>query len=319
MLNVYKSKEDYRKLCAAEPTIPIFMQAWWLDALCETGWDGVLVSSGEDIVAAMPYCLKRRYGFSIVTQPPLTQFLGPWIRPHVAKYAHQLAFQKEVMNLLIDGLPPFDHFSQNWHHCLTNWLPFYWRGFRQTTRYTYVLADLSDEQALWGGVQENIRREIRKASKRFELRVRTDLGLEAFLRLNHMTFSRQGRSLPYSDELVRRLDRACEAQTCRAMFMAEDKEGRHHAGVYMVWDKASAYYLMGGGNPELRNSGATSLCMWEAIRHAATVTQRFDFEGSMIEPIERFFRAFGAVQTPYFNIYKTPSPLLALAGQLRRG
>jgi hypothetical protein len=67
---------------------------------------------------------------------------------------------------------------------------------------------------------------------------------------------------------------------------------------------------MGGGHPELRSSGATSLCMWEAIRHAAKVTKSFNFEGSMIESVERFFRAFGAVQTPYFNISKTPSRLL---------
>jgi len=67
---------------------------------------------------------------------------------------------------------------------------------------------------------------------------------------------------------------------------------------------------MGGADSELRNSGATSLCMWEAIKHAATVTKRFDFEVSMIEPIERFFRAFGAILMPYFRITKTPSRLL---------
>jgi hypothetical protein len=34
--------------------------------------------------------------------------------------------------------------------------------------------------------------------------------------------------------------------------------------------------------------------------------------GSMLEPIERFFRGFGAVQIPYFNITKTPSRMLRL-------
>jgi len=67
---------------------------------------------------------------------------------------------------------------------------------------------------------------------------------------------------------------------------------------------------MGGGAPDLRNSGATSLCMWEAIQFAATVTKSFDFEGSMLETVERFFRAFGAKQTPYFAISKINSKLL---------
>lgn len=30
---------------------------------------------------------------------------------------------------------------------------------------------------------------------------------------------------------------------------------------------------------------------------------KFDFEGSMIEPIERVFRAFGATQVPYLQVY----------------
>jgi hypothetical protein len=86
-----------------------------------------------------------------------------------------------------------------------------------------------------------------------------------------------------------------------------------HAGIYVVWDEQSAYYLMGGGDPELRSSGATSLCMWEAIKFVSTKTKSFDFEGSMIERVERFFRAFGAIQTPYFSITKTDSRVFKIA------
>ena len=57
---------------------------------------------------------------------------------------------------------------------------------------------------------------------------------------------------------------------------------------------------MGDGHHEDRNSGATSLVMWQAIQFVATVSQVFDFEGSMIEPVERLFRGFVAFQTPYF-------------------
>lgn len=178
--------------------------------------------------------------------------------------------------------------------------------------YTYILRELPDENKLWSGLMAKIRTDIRKAEGRFGLEVRDDLGLDVFLELNRKTFARQGQKVPYTDELVGRLDKACEQRNCRKFFIALDSEGRKHAGVYIVWDENSAYYLMGGGDPELRNSGATSLCMWHAIKHAATVTKSFDFEGSMIEPVERFFRAFGAVQTPYFNITKTNSRLLRL-------
>jgi hypothetical protein len=308
------AKNKYRSLCAIEASIPIFSQAWWLDATVgEESWDVALVESGDVIVAAMPFALRRRFGFKMLGQPILTQTLGPWLRDSKGKSATILARQKKLLESLIAHLPPFSHYNQNWHFKMLNWLPFYWAGFQQTTRYTYILELVGDEQNLWNGFQENIRTDIRKASKRYNLRVRDDLGIDDFLMINRMTYARQNKELPYTAAFVRKLDQACATRDARKIFIAEDEQGRRHAGVYMVWDKNSAYYLMGGGDPKLRNSGATSLCMWEAIKFASTVTQRFDFEGSMIEPVEKFFRAFGAQQTPYFKVSKTSSRLLKIA------
>ena len=307
----------YRNLCEVE-CVPLFSQAWWLDAVAgDANWDVALVESGGDIVAAMPYVMRRKHRKVLLGQPPLTQTLGPWLRETGAKGANRLGRQKDVMQQLISALPHYDHFSQNWHHSQTNWLPFYWAGFSQTTRYTYRLPDLADEKKLWADIRENIRSDIRKAQRRFGVQVRSDLRIDDFLRLNAKTFARQGMPAPDSPELIRRLDDACNERRAGAIFIAEDAEGRQHAGVYLVWDKNSAYYLMGGGDPVLRNSGATSLCVWEAIKFASTVTRSFDFEGSMIEPIERFFRAFGAEQVPYFTITHTPSWLLKAYYSLR--
>jgi hypothetical protein len=117
-----------------------------------------------------------------------------------------------------------------------------------------------------------------------------------------MTFSRQGKRPPYSGEFIERVDAVCKSQNARKIFFAEDSAGRIHAAVYILWDEEYAYYLMGGEDPELRNSEASSLLMWEAIQFASGFTKKFDFEGSMIEPIERFFRGFGPRQVPYFHI-----------------
>lgn len=306
--------DRYRAYCAAGETIPIFSQAWWLDAVAgRGGWDVALVEGDGILHASMAYTIRRRYGKTFIGQPVLTQHLGPWIRNSENKPGKDLSRQKDLYNALIGQLPKYDHFFQNWSFELKNWLPFFWQGFKQTTRYTYVLSDLSDECALWDGLEGNIRREIKKASNRFGVQVKTDLGIKDFYALNCQVFKRQGMSMPYTLEQIERLDQACAERNCRRIFTAVDAEGRRHAAVYLVWDDNSAYYLMGGGDPELRNSGATSLCMWEAIRFAAGVSRRFDFEGSMLEPIERFIRGFGAEQVGYFSLTKTPSRLLRAA------
>lgn len=306
------TKAVYRRLCDEESSIPLFLQPWWLDATCgEDHWDVALVMGGDEVHAALPYRLARNRGFKVLSQPTLTPFLGPWMRDTAATRANSYGRQKDLMTALAEQLPPYDHYQQNWSPEITNWLPFYWLGFQQTTRYTYALGDLSDETALWKGLRENIRREIRKAQGRYGLVIASDPTLDEFLKLNDLTFSRQGRRRSYSDDYVRRIDAACAERGNRRIFIARDPEGRSHAAVYIVWNADSAYYLMGGGDPELRNSGATSLCMWEAIRFASGVTRRFDFEGSMLEPVERFFRAFGAEQIAYFKVSRTPSRLLA--------
>jgi hypothetical protein len=286
-----------------EETNTIFEQPWWLDAVAPNAWGAIEVPRGDGIVARLPYVVKRKWGLTALSMPPLTLTLGPWLAPSTAKYANQLSQQKELMTSLIEQLPPCDYFSQHFHHSVSNWLPFYWRGFEQTTRYTYVIEGLDDLDRVWDQLSKTVRRKIRKAEK--EVAVRTDLGIERFYDINALTFKRQGLDVPYSRDVVRRLDAACtKHQACR-VFFAEDARGRIHAVQYFVWDKNSAYALMGGGDPELRNSGAHSLLMWEGIRFAATVAQKFNFGGSIIEPIERYVRDFGGVQTSYFHVTRS--------------
>lgn len=289
----------------------LFSQPWWLDAVAPGAWDEITLEGEGEVLARLPYVIKKRFGLTLILMPRLTQTLGPWFAPHEAKYVTQMSRQHELMNSLIEGLPKFDYFYQNFHYSITDWLPFYWRGFTQTTRYTYVLEELEDLDAIWGEMRENIRRAVRKARK--QLVVRSDLGLDRFLDLNAQTFERQGLPLPYSRELVVRLDSACREHHCSKIFFAEDAQGRVHAAAYIVWDEQAAYYLMGGADPELRSSGATSLVLWEAIQFAAGVTRTFDFEGSMIESIERYFRAFGARQKPYCRVTKANSLRLRAA------
>jgi hypothetical protein len=210
------AKPLYRDLCKREPSIPLFSQAWWLDTVCgQDQWDVALVEEHGEPKAAMPYVLQKERGFTVLRHPPLTQTLGPWLSPSKAKTAKRLSREKKLLTALIDQLPPFDHFTQNWHYTQTNWLPFYWRGFQQTTRYTYVLPELDDEPRLWQGLAQNIRGDIRKASERFHIKVRDDLGVDTFLALNKKVFDRQGKPRPYSDDLVCRLDQACRNRPSR--------------------------------------------------------------------------------------------------------
>lgn len=314
-----ESQEVYRGLCDVEASIPLFSQAWWLDAAVGPKcWGVILASRGGEVVGALPYTRKRRWGMTLVTQPPLSQFLGPWVRPSRAKYVKALTREKEIVGALAAGLPHFDIYRQNWHWARGNWLPFYWRGFEQTTRYTYRLDLTGGEENIWGGLRENIRSDIRKALDRYSIRIHRARGIDELLDVTQKTFQRQGKSPPYPRKMVYQLHSAVEDRGLGDILMAATTDGTPISGAYIVRDATTAYYLIGGGDPKYRNTGAGSLCLWEAIRQQPKHLLAFDFEGSMLEPIERFFRAFGGRQVPYFKVTKAASRKAKVAVALQR-
>ena len=298
-------------LPAEEPgTHCLFENRWWLEAVHGEEVRVLDLVQHQAIVARMALPLSRRWGMVSVRQPALTQTLGPWVAKVSDNPGKQLAFEKEALSELIGRMPPIDFHSINFHHSQINWLPFLWAGFDAAPRITYVLDDLSEVERLWQSVQGSVRTDVKKAQRIVECCETDDI--ELFLAVYHKTFKRQGMAAPQADDVVRRLDDACAIRQCRRILIARDENGNVHAGAYIVWDSRCAYYLMGGGDPELRRSGAGTLLLWEAIRFAATVTRQFDFEGSMGESIERFFRSFGGRQAAYLNVRRA-RPLVRAA------
>lgn len=305
-------KNKYRALCDSEPSIPVFSRAWWLDAAAgKDNWDVALIEEDESIVAALPYAMRRKFGFTLLTHPPLTQTLGPWLRPASMSHTKQLSRQKELMAALIARLPRFDHYAQRWHYSNTNWLPFYWAGFKQTTRYTYVIDDLTEPDTVFSGFSAGKRKDIKKAEK--SLTVRYDISAEDFYSNHEMTLGQEKSRISYSFEVFKRMyDMGYQRDSARTL-AAYDGQDNLHAALFIVWDQNSAYDLISTIDHRYRGSGAASLLVREAIRHASKKTRKFDFEGSMLEPVEHSFRQFNTVQVPYFAVSKTPSKVLAIA------
>jgi hypothetical protein len=282
-----------------------FEQRWWLEAVAPGRWGETLVERGGEVVARLPYVRKQKFGLTVLSQAPLTPFVGPWLRPSCGKYERCIGAEHELMRDLIVRLPRYDVYRGNFAPQVTNWLPFHWAGFKATVRYTYRLDDLSDPDRMWAELGGNIRSRVRRARKHVE--VRTGVGVDEVLRITRKLFLRQGLPTPFGDDLAHRLDEACRERDARTIVAAVDAQERVQSALYLVRDATTTYLLYGGTDPEFRSSGVNSLIVWEAILHARSGSQRFDFLGSMMEPVERVNRAFGARQVPYFYLTHFPS------------
>lgn len=281
----------------------IFCKSWWLDAVAMGNFQIIGAFDRERLVGGIPLIRKNKrdghYGM-----PPLTQTLGILLPDIQGKYVGTITKQKKIIDTIVDGIGDPDYFSQNFHYNYQNWLPFMWKGYKQTTRYTYVIQDISDKSVIWAGFAKNIKSDINKAKNAGVRIVDNCYDRKTFWDLYKKIFDRQKMITPINYHFFEQLDRCLEKRNKRKIFFAVGRDSAIHAAAYIVWDKDYAYYLMGGADAELRKSGATSLCLWEAIQFAPRVARKFDFEGSVVKNIERFFRAFGGLQTPYFQISK---------------
>ncbi|SOC38411.1 GNAT family N-acetyltransferase [Ureibacillus acetophenoni] len=297
--------EKYRLFSEHEKTIPLFSKGWWMDAVCPDEWNVILIEENERINAALPYYLKQEIGLKAIQKAPLTQNQKVWIRfPEEQKYEKKLSYEMKMLNAVIEKIEQMNltKYQQYLHYSLTNWLPFFWKGYSQTTRYTYVIYDTSNMEQLYNNLNSNVRKLIRKAKKLVQ--VKENLSIGEFFDLNRMTFERHNMAIPYSFEIVSRIDQQCKERNARKILYCVDENDKIHAAAYFVWDEESVYYLMSGSVPEFRHSQSLTLLLYEGIKLAHKLGKKFDFEGSMKKNIEHHFRQFGAMQVPYHNIFK---------------
>jgi hypothetical protein len=315
-----KDKEKYIALCHKEKNIPIFMQPWWLDVVCDKGkWQVCLYEKNSEIWAASVYFVRQKAGLSYIVQPPLTPYSGIWWKETAfAKKHQQYQHVKTILNQWITQFPKVTFFQQQYTYTLTDWQPFYWNGFQQTTRYTYILNLLQGSEPLYSQFHDTTKRKIRKATEspleilRFESETDTAI-FDAFYHLNTLTFQKQGLKNPISAPFFKRLDHVLKEKQQRTLYLARDATGRYYATLYLVYDSKTAYYLAGGVDTSILQNNALFLLLWKAIQDAAQRVPTFDFEGSMLPQIEPIFRSFGATQMPYFRIFKAKNRFWALA------
>lgn len=311
--------DAYTDFVRQSPQGMIYHYPWWLDAVAPGQYEIITVTKGNEIRAAWPIVWQGKPRRSAIVMPILTQKLGVLLPPMEGRYVERLSKSNRLVEQLIEQLPSNILFNQHFHENFTNWLPFYWHGFRQTTRYTYLIGDLSDPEVVWSEMRDKTRNTIRKAEKQ-GIHVRKTDDVEHFYTINTKTFTRQDRDNPYGLEVVLRIDEACRNNAGRKILVAEGPDGRPHAAVYVVFDDRCAIVLMSGADAQLRESGAGALLHWEIIKFASSVAKQLDFEGSMIQGIERFYRGLGGRQTPYFRIWgsKQQNNLTKAGGFLHR-
>ncbi len=268
-----------------------------------------LYNKNRELIGGIAIYLEKKYGLKIVKNPPVTP-CSLWITPSSSSKIFSIqSYYKSTLKELAYFLK--EKFSQkilylSFPYSITDFQPFIWEGFKVSPRYTYLLnlnVCIDDIKEQMSPARRN---DIRKALRDgLEIReIKTIEDKKTALDLVAHTFKRQNKQIDL-DIIKKILFKFLKPQN--GFGYITYREEIPLATSICIYDKRTAYYILGGYNSKEKHHGAGALSLWNCILKAKEKNLRtFDFEGSMIPNIERYFRGFGGKITPYFAIARAP-------------
>lgn len=269
------NKERYTEWAGQQDFMPVFMQPWWMDAVCAgKEWDVLLAEDEEgQIVGAMPFLLRRRAWFRYIIMPQQTQIGGIWVTPEItadkwkiAEVCRQLKEQMDAMHLAFY----YQQYMPN-SLCVDAMRGL---GFKTKERITYRVDDLSDLDALIASFSKNKRRQLQKA---LSLHAERGMDVEEFYRFHTYCLAARNRKIRYSREFLLVLERKAKRQGQCQIIRICNADGKTYAAAFLVWDKHYLYYLIPCYDPAFSDSGAGALLALEAMKFAREKQVHFDF------------------------------------------
>lgn len=176
-------------------------------------------------------------------------------------------------------------------------LPFIWNDFKVGIRYTYYL-DLSlKEEELIQNMSSQRRKNIRDAEK-LDLKVKEISDPKLIFSKANETLS--SKSAKFNEEIVRQLaELACTENLVTIGIYEKDNLVALSS---CLITPSEAIYLFGWNTNEQGQSFIGTYALWNCILACKSRSSSFNFAGSQIPSIEKYFRGFGGTLTPLISV-----------------
>ena len=247
---------------------------WYLDVVSPQ-WEALVSNDYEYI---MPLPVKRRYKVPYLVQPILTQQLGVFSKSQITEkiveeFIKEIPYFSYELNFNDENFYPkaliFPNFLLNLHQ-----------------NYTDIKAKYT----------KNTQRNIEKAIK-LDLKIKTELSLDEFLEFYS---SIEKNFLTVRHSVLEKLLKIGVSVNAVKIYGIYSSNNKLIAGICLLRSPKRLTYLLPASNNEGKTSSAMFLLIDKLIQENAGKDKVFDFEGSSVEGIARFYRGFGAKNKPYY-------------------
>lgn len=316
-INLLSDSEKPRYDELAKKCGTVFSSLDWLKIFADKVRIYGIHDKNGGIVGGFYIYTERRFSFKISRNPPFTPMIGLFLEIKAKNPVAIMDFWKEVLSLLANFLDklPCAVISVSLSKEIVDTQPFVWKKFKVVPGYTYVLDLDNSVDDIRSDMSAEKRNDISKATRDgLTTKLVDDYSIVKSLVLK--TFSRQEMVANeyYLNKILFEF-----ANKDNSFAFAAFRENLPIAVSFCICDSRTAYYLLGGYDDKNKHHGAGAFAVWEAIKHAQNLgLKQFDFEGSMVPQIERYFRGFGGRLTPYYRINKAKLPLEILLKFFKR-
>jgi hypothetical protein len=293
----------------AEPFIGVFGSKPWLSMY---GKDLVMIGIYKDehqMIGGFYYLKTKKLGFDFIKLPPYTPHCGLFFQSDSKNKSSANSFSKEVMQEVCNYFSSLKSaltilaFPVN----VVDLQAFIWSKYKVIPNYTYQIRLEQSMEEIRANFDPKNRNAINKAIKEQVATAINGFSNTDILKFFTENLGATGANI-YEGTLKKiMLEFANEGNSfCFSAIKNNELLGM----VFCIYDKRACYYLLGGINKKAGIQGINNLLVQKSIERAKELNcQIFDFEGSMLKGVEKFFRSFGPDLFPYFTVNKASLPL----------
>lgn len=300
-------KQQYH-LFASTVDLPLFFQPHWLDA-SQFNWDVVFAES-DAYSAYWVYHYEQKSGLRFIRNAHLTPYTGLCF----VKQSDDVAVNQKLVDALLAQLPTFDVLELDLLPSIQTQFTF--DTMKVSMRRTNII-HMNEMSEVYNQFKPSLKRQIRKADKTLHI-IEAD-NIRLFYKLHSLTFRKQQKEPAITPDVYQSYWDCCKQANCGRMFFIQDALQRPLASVILAYDNTTAYYLAGGSDAEFYQMGGMSGLMWYAIRESFRMNKQwFDFEGSMLPNIDRFFKNFSPEEIQYIHLEQINSLMYKMYHLLKK-
>lgn len=295
MITYYKHKDidkiKWDRCVNADPHAAVFFYSWFLDVAAPQ-WDGLV---GDNYEAVFPLPTKTKFGIPYLFQPFFTRSLAICARDEkwkgLKEFLYHIPDRFRLQEFCIEPTDPnkveIANLSEKKYQSLKLEVPF---------------------EILHKSFSANIIQNLKKAVKN-NLLINPDVSA---LEIVSDFKKHKGKDLtkfsPQEYTLLKDLMDACLIHQAGYTRSVQNASGERLASAFFMYSHNRIIYLKGSTSETGKKTGAMHYLMSSMIQEFSEQNLIFDFGGSSVPSLARFFKGFGGVDHTYYLYTRNTLP-----------